>query len=162
MASGDDGDLIFFGIAEGGEGDRARGLVMDQIGLKLTEDLFDFRIRIDAGVETVFIGDAGDFFAENSFHFGDFVDLVGVKRVSEAGKAGDFEVVFRIFLYMKITGGAGGKYDDLVAARCKAGGKIARKNCYAVDHGVVEVGGNSDLHARIIICQCREKHTMFG
>lgn len=113
-------------------------------------------------MEPFFIGDAGDFFAENGFHFGDFVDLVGIKRVSEAGKASDFEVVLRIFFCVEIASGAGGKYDDLVAARRKAGGKIAGKNRYAVDHGIVEVGGNSNLHAKIIICQYREKHTMFG
>lgn len=36
MAGGDDGDLVFFGIAKSGEGDWAGGLVMDKIGLKLT------------------------------------------------------------------------------------------------------------------------------
>lgn len=163
MASGDERNTVFVGVAKDGPGNGAGSLVVDEIGLELVQYLFDFGIRRETEVKTVFVGDAGEFFAENFDVFGYFVDLVGVEGELGTGQAGNFEAVLRVGFDVEFSGGAGGKDDDGVTALGEAGSEIARKDGYTVNHRAVDVGGNGDLHVMMIIsCRCRGRFTMCG
>ena len=116
VAGRDERDATLFGVVKDSEGDWSGSLVVDEVGLKVVENPFDFKIGIEADVEAFFVEEAGDFFAENGFHLGDFIDLVWVERQLDTGETDDFEMMVGVFFDGEITGDTGGKDDDLVAA----------------------------------------------
>ena len=100
-------------------------------------------------METISIGDARNFFAKNFDGFGDFVDLIGVEGHADGREANDGEAGFVLF-DAEFSGDAGGENHNFMAALSEASGEIAGENGDAVDHGVVEIGGDDDFHAMIV------------